>query len=151
MAKHSVNRHILGREIGRIWKTKKREGRKNGALSTLPRNSANFSTDDGLRSLIIPRERMNGKREWKEKRTARKKNWKKKAVHALYTRYSGEENNGKARVFRPGEGRIAVAHKPEQSRVSAGLIYERRGTASENSNRNGGILYCNRSPAPGKD
>lgn len=85
------------------------------------------------------------------KKERREKNWKKKAVHALYTRYSGEENNGKARVFRPGEGRIAVAHKPEQSRVSAGLIYERRGTASENSNRNGGILYCNRSPAPGKD
>lgn len=94
--------------------------------------------------------------EWTEKGNGRKKerrekNWKKKAVDALYTRYSGEENNGKARVFRPGEGRIAVAHKPEQSRVSAGLIYERRGTASENSNRNGGILYCNRSPAPGKD
>lgn len=56
--------------------------------------------------------------EWMEKGNGRKKerrekNWKKKAVHALYTRYSGEENNGKARVFRPGEGRIAVAHKPE--------------------------------------
>lgn len=99
MAKHSVNRHILGREIGRIWKTKKREGRKNGALSTLPRNSANFSTDDGLRSLIIPRERMNRKKGMEGKKNGAKKIGKRK----LYTHYIrgtvGRKTTGRREFF----------------------------------------------------
>lgn len=99
-------------------KQREKSGRKKSTL--LPRNS----TDNDS----IPPHHPSRANE----RNGRKKNGvkkiEKKEETAVHAERGGEQG---ARVFRPGEGRIAVAREPEQSRASAGLIYERR----ENSER----------------